>query len=437
MTGKSGYWNRGRSAHGRGDYDGGRVLLFLCVLFLLLAVACQAPTAEVDLGERSDATGTPTVTAETATVPTETVPAAEAETSALTPVASPEEITVSAVAPAEAFEYMIDATYEEGGWQLRGVRRTRHGGWESAFVRLSERVSVGGMDQVPGHHGALVWDYSSGEGAGPGNLSAGPLYLVDLPSGRAEMLFPENVVSARWMPDGQGFGYLLATEETYELHVRDASGDERMVARDVPREFSFAPDGNAVAFTRESRYGLPGTPGLYVVDLMSGAEQMASEVDRAGTGGSGPAWAPLWSPDGGSLLLRAYGGGSEPGLVWAAADGSWHHTLSLEELDRAAGAALGQEKVCTNQEFLPVGATTLITGAGPCSGDPLMGAMAEATDLVVLALDSARGTVTPAGSVPAPVATFFFLGYRQQDNSAVLYHPADPANSAIFEVVVP
>jgi hypothetical protein len=38
--------------------------------------------------------------------------------------------------------------------------------------------------------------------------------------------------------------------------------------------------------------------------------------------------------------------------------------------------------------------------------------------------------------VPAPVATFFFLGYREQSSSVVLHHPGDPANSAIYEVMV-
>lgn len=120
------------------------------------------------------------------------------------------------------------------------------------------------------------------------------------------------------------------------------------MALDVPREFTLSPDGSAVAFTRESGYGLPGKPGIYVVDITTGYQEMPSDVDRAGTGGTGSAWAPLWSPDGAGLLLRAYAGGSNPGLVWAARDGSWSHAFALDDLDRAAAAALGQENACTN-----------------------------------------------------------------------------------------
>jgi len=421
-----------------------RLLLFLSLLFPLLLGACQAPTAQLGVGESSAPVSTtipatetalPEVAAtETVAVPVETPPAGEPATPA--PVASPEKITTSAVAPAGAFDYLVDSYYDEsGGWQLRGARRTA-AGWESALVPLVEPVSVGGIDHVPGHHGALIWDYSGSQGAGPGRLAAGPLYLADLPSGSLETLVPGNVVSARWAPDGQGYAYLLATEETYELHVLDAAGADRVVARDVPREFTFAPDGSALAFTRESGYGLPGTPGLYVVDLTTGAEQMLSDVDRGGTGGSGGGWLPLWSPDGAGLLLRASAGDGDR-LIWAARDGAWRHALALDDLDAAAGAALGRENVCTNGEFLPTGATTLLAGAGPCSAEPLMGAMPEATHLVLLELDPARGTLAPAGTVPAPVASFLFLGYRPQSNSVVLHSPAGPAETTIYEVALP
>lgn len=418
-----------------------RLLLLLFSLLLVIVVACQAPTSQIAVTETSQSTPTPAQTAEV-DVPqiavTETLSAVEPAADAPTPIAPAEEISTSAVASANGFDYLVDAYYDESsGWQLRGVRRTAVGDWETALVPLGEPVSVGGVDHVPGNHGALIWDHSGSQGAGPSNLSAGPLYLVDLGSGSVETLVPDNVVTARWLPDGQGYSYLLATEETYELHVLDATGDDRIVALDVPRDFTFSPDGSAVAFTRESGYGLPGKPGIYVVDITTGYQGMPSDVDRAGTGAADSGWAPLWSPDGASLLLRAYAGGSDPGLIWAARDGSWSHTLVLEDLDSAAGAALGQENVCTNQEFLPIGPTTLLAGAGPCSAEPLMGAMAEATHLVLLELDPVQGTLTPAGTIPAPVATFFFLGYQQQSNSVVLHSPTDPVSSAIYEVMLP
>lgn len=75
--------------------------------------------------------------------------------------------------------------------------------------------------------------------------------------------------------------------------------------------------------------------------------------------------------------------------------------------------------------------------AGPCPDEPLMGAMAEATHLVLLELDPVQGALAPAGTIPTPAATFFFLGYRQQSNSVVLHSPADPINTAIYEVTLP
>ena len=413
-----------------------RLLLLPFALLLVLFVACQAPTTPVTTTETPLATPTVAPATETVAAPAET-PTVEPAPATPTMEAPATETSTPEVTAANGFDYLVDPYYaESGGWQLRGARRTAAGGWETVLVPLSESISVGGVDYAPASHRALIWDYSGNQGAGPSNLSAGPLYRVDLATGSVETLFPGNVVNARWAPDGQGYGYLLATEETYELHVRDAAGEDRVVARDVPREFTFSPDGSALAFSRESGYGLPGAPGLYVVDLASGAEQMLGDVDRAGTGGSGSAWAPLWSPDGASLLLRAFADGSDR-LTWAARDGSWSHALLLDDLDGAAGAALGQENVCTNQEFLLTGPTTLLTGAGPCPDEPLMGAMAEATDLVLLELDPAQGTLAPAGTIPAPAATFFFLGYRPQSNSVVLHSPADPVNTAIYEVMLP
>jgi hypothetical protein len=83
-----------------------------------------------------------------------------------------------------------------------------------------------------------------------------------------------------------------------------------------------------VAFTRESNYNLPGQPGLYVVDVAKGEEQLISDADRAGAGSIGD--QPVWSPSGQYLLLPTYGTTAGGGIVRAMTDGSGSVTLRVD-----------------------------------------------------------------------------------------------------------
>lgn len=138
-------------------------------------------------------------------------------------------------------------------------------------------------------------------GAGPANLSVGDLWIYDLQSQQDQLVIQdETIVEAVWAPNGQDFAYLIATDSTYELRWRSASGEDQLLAVDVAPVFSIAPDGAQVAFTRETGYQV-GQPGVYVVSVESGEERQIGVADRAGMGSISD--LPLWSPDGRYILL--------------------------------------------------------------------------------------------------------------------------------------
>ena len=166
-------------------------------------------------------------------------------------------------------------------------------------------------------------------GAGPGNLAVSDLSLLTVATGEVITLFPDNVVEALWSPDGLHLAYVLATDTTYELRVRDLSGEDRLLARDVSFSWSFSPSGDAIAFTRESGYETPGSPGLYVVSLRTGAEVRLSDVDKSGTGGIED--RPVWTLDGEYVVLCHWGGPAPPRIVMAPADGSASWDITLDE----------------------------------------------------------------------------------------------------------
>lgn len=157
-------------------------------------------------------------------------------------------------------------------------------------------------------------------GGGPSQMAVNNLWLLDVTSGETQAIFSDLVVvEADLAPDGEHFAYVLATESTYELHWRNLDDEDTLLASDVAFTFSISPDGDKVAFTRESNYGLPGVPGLYVVDVATGEEVMIADADRAGTGSIDD--KPVWSPSSHYVLLPTYGNLPAPGLVRAAVDG--------------------------------------------------------------------------------------------------------------------
>ena len=164
-------------------------------------------------------------------------------------------------------------------------------------------------------------------GAGPGNVSVSDLSILDLNSGQVSTLIGDNVVEAQWAPQGDAIAYILATPETYELHWRESSGTDRVLAHDVTFTWSVSPTGKAIAFTRETGYELEMDPGFYIVEVASGQEIKLSDVDKSGTGST--ADFPYWTIDGSQVILSHYGGPPPARVVWARADGSETHDLGL------------------------------------------------------------------------------------------------------------
>lgn len=185
-------------------------------------------------------------------------------------------------------------------------------------------------DYSPASQRLLYSDKFPDHGMGPGNLSVSNLLVLDVLSGESEVIFgDENIVEAVWAPDGQTIAYVLATETTYELHARLGNGDDRLLAQDVAITFSFSPSGKQIAFTRESRYDIPGEPGLYLVDLDSGEERKISDVDRAGYGSVTD--MPLWSPDEAYIILPASNENIPEAQMLVATDGSGSGPLTFGE----------------------------------------------------------------------------------------------------------
>ncbi len=192
--------------------------------------------------------------------------------------------------------------------------------------------------ELPFHMGEF-YDYSSvshrmlfaldfpDRGAGPGGVAVSDLTISNFDNGEIETLIADDIVEALWFPDGEAFAYIRATNQTYELHWRSLDGVDRILAEDVTFTWSIAPSGQAVAFTRESGYGMEITPGLYIVNLDTEEELLLAEVDLHGAG-SVPD-QPFWSPDSSEVILSDWAGPEENRLILARVDGTASFDLVL------------------------------------------------------------------------------------------------------------
>jgi hypothetical protein len=160
-----------------------------------------------------------------------------------------------------------------------------------------------------------------------GKIAVSDLTMANLVDGDVETLISDDVRAALWFPDGETFAYILATDQTFELHRRSFDGVDQILVKDVAFKWSIAPSGQAVAFTRESGYGLVATPGLYVIDLETGEERMLSDVDVQGWGSIND--QPFWSPDSEEMIFSHWAGPDEPRLILARADGTMSYDIEL------------------------------------------------------------------------------------------------------------
>lgn len=256
-------------------------------------------------------------------------------------------------------------------------------GGEAQLVPLP--VEIGQfLDYSPERDQILYASHFPTHGAGPNQIAVSDLWLLDMQSGQTEPIFQDDVViEAVWVPGGEQIVYAAATDTSYELRLHSLNGEERVLASDVAFTFSVSPQGNQVAFTRESAYGSSITPGLYVVDLSTGEEWQVSDEDRAGTGAMED--RPIWSPSGDAILLPLTGMGPTPSVVVAAADGSKSDMLQFDPSlsDQPWYEQLPSNIIWADADLL-LGTVFLSTENPGLGGDPY---------IVVYRLDEERNTI--------------------------------------------
>ncbi|MAT99658.1 MAG: hypothetical protein CL608_21155 [Anaerolineaceae bacterium] len=377
------------------------------MIFLWFLAACTpeatAPTPEIE--------SRPTIIATAVAAATETI----APTASAVPTTStPETAVPEPPAFTPRFDRYLPFSAAEGGTNsLTGLVR-QGDGWQL------ERIPYppGPVNEELGH--ALAIDSTGSDyavatdrllartfagGAGPDNLAAGKLFIVDLATETVEIIVPENIVSASWAPNGLDFAYILATDETYELRWRTADGADRWLAAGVPHTLEVSPDGRFVAFTRETGYDLDGNaPGLYVVSIETGLETQISSLDRAGYGGVGAYWRPHWTPDGSQVFLFATADDDraatphEAGYVWAATDGSFSHFLPemafLALFDKPLREP--ENRLCLDAPAL-FAANMMVAGIGECQP---FASIPENSQPVYFSLDPQTGAVSLTNVLP-------------------------------------
>ncbi len=230
-------------------------------------------------------------------------------------------VTQSATPTIPAALDTLYAPYTSGGQQA-----WRLGPGEPVQVELPVPIgSFYGYSQASDR--ILFAQAFSTHGAGPGPISVSDLAILDLATGEVQVLFSDNVVEALWAPNGRDLAYILATPSTFELHWRKSTGDDRILASDVTFNWAISPAGDAIAFTRESRYALKVDPGLYVVGVEDGVEVKVSDADAQGFGSISD--QPIWSPDGAWVALPVWA--SDPMRVsMGRADGSRAFDLQID-----------------------------------------------------------------------------------------------------------
>lgn len=225
-------------------------------------------------------------------------------------------------------------------------------------------------------------------GAGPGNVAVSDLMKVG-PEGSSTVLVPDDVVvEALWMPSGADIVYVRALPDTYELRLLHDDGRDTLLASDVAFTFSPSPNGDLVAFTRESRYGLDEAPkGLFVIDTQGVEERLISSMDRAGSGGIDD--LPAWSADQRYVFLTSLAS-ETAGMVVASTDSSGDFELNFDGL---LSEEEWYERPITAAIWYPEGSSLLgLTAVGDGHG------MGSASILVRYELDLITGTIV-AGEV--------------------------------------
>jgi Tol biopolymer transport system component len=142
---------------------------------------------------------------------------------------------------------------------------------------------------------------------------------------------PQSIVELEWSPDGRSLGFVLQSippgrsseaDWTYELWVMGADGsDPHPVSDDRVTSFSWSPDGDRFAATKEAVAGSRFVDDIFVIGLDgSNLARLTSQ---------GASRDPIWSPDGQRILFAEGWGPDGPRAMVMRADGSEIEPLPL------------------------------------------------------------------------------------------------------------
>ncbi len=307
--------------------------------FSLLLLGCSNTTAPT---ATAAATSTATGFASDTPTPVNTIESAAIEHTAVpTPTLQPPPSTATP-APATAFPDFIVGNYafDQDLTTLRSLVQTSDG-WEVVDYSLPPNTPfLPGSFDYQAEAGKLlywIWPRDQGpertHGAGPANLSAAQLSQLEVTTGETITLLPDNVVYARWLPEGQGYAYIFATENTYELRWQPATGEAKVLAIDVPIRFGVAPNGRYIAFTRLTDYELPGTPGVYLITRDTGEETVLYQEEHTYN-------LLHWTADSQQLFVSYGHSIAGSNYLWLAADGSFAYELPASTLSTAISEAV-------------------------------------------------------------------------------------------------
>lgn len=202
---------------------------------------------------------------------------------------------------------------------------------ENGPERIDLTISIGNFyDFHPDTGRVLYGSAFPNRGWGPANKAVTDLYILDVATGETTVVFPEDfTVSARWSPNGEDFAYLLATQETYELRVRLASGEDRLLATDVYLDYEFNPAGTELAFRRRISQDFGIDSSLHTVSIETGMEEKIGEVDKSGGGSIDD--RIIWWPDGSAFSIPFISSTAGDGVAYISLDGTVAPMIMTEQ----------------------------------------------------------------------------------------------------------
>ncbi|MEX0985251.1 MAG: hypothetical protein WD096_09400 [Actinomycetota bacterium] len=163
------------------------------------------------------------------------------------------------------------------------------------------------------------------------------IYVADADGSNATEIFrsterPLSITALRWSPDGASLAFILRSippggaseaDWTHRLWVMGADGSNaHPVSDEQITSFSWAPDGERLAVTRESLDGNRFVDDIFVIGLDgSTIAQLTAQ---------GESRAPVWSPDGLRIMFAEGSVPDGPRVMVMQADGSDPRPIAID-----------------------------------------------------------------------------------------------------------